>query len=71
MSFYGERKVHKKLIIHSEAENNIIKCFMLLKMYQQPFAYGLCKVVSCLTKFQEKLFTYMGLSWNKDLCKHH
>lgn len=57
MSFYGEGKVNKKLIIHSEAENHIIKCFMLLKIFQQPFAYDLCNVASCLTRIQDKHFT--------------
>lgn len=57
MSFYGKRKFNKKLIIHSEAENHIIKCFMLLKLFQQPFAYDLCNVASCLTRIQEKHFT--------------
>lgn len=38
----------KKVWIHSKAEIYVIECFLLLKIFQQPFAYDLCKVASIL-----------------------
>ena len=60
----------KKVWIQSEAENYIIEHFMLLKIFQQRFAYDLCNVVSCLARFQE-CFTQMCVSQSRGLCKHH